>query len=131
MEAVLPSMLAMAMAADRLTRGRGNELATQAIIIWYAETAPMGILSGRNDISHGNTVYAFSKHITYKNMAKNRAPRLVVAVQIMAPATLTNINKIMWILRSLVFPDVHVTTRETRKVAIHTGAVMSRVSILP
>lgn len=64
-------------------------------------------------------------------MAKNRAPRLVVAVQIMAPATLTIINKIMWILRSLVFPDVHVTTKETRKVASHTGAVMSRVSILP
>lgn len=101
-------MFATAIAAERLTKGLGNEFATHAMMIWYAETAPMGI----------------------KNMPKNLAPRLVVAVQMMHPTTLTIISEMMWIPRSLLRPDVQVTTRETRKVAIHTGAVISSVIML-
>lgn len=55
----------------------------------------------------------------------------VDAVQMIHPTILTAIRQIIWILRSFVFPDVQVTTSETRKVAIQTGAVMRRVSMLP
>lgn len=55
----------------------------------------------------------------------------VVAVQMMHPTTLTSINRIICIPRSFVFPDVHVTKRDTKKVATQTGAVISKVSIFP
>jgi hypothetical protein len=65
------------------------------------------------------------------NIPRNRAPILVDAVQMIHPTILTPIRQMIWILRSFVFPDVQVTTSETRKVAIQTGAVMRRVSMLP
>lgn len=64
-------------------------------------------------------------------MAKNLAPMLIVAVQMIQPTALTLINPMMCQLRSFVRPEVQVTNRETRNVAIHTGAVISRVSTLP
>lgn len=68
---------------------------------------------------------------TYRNMPKNLAPMFVVAVQITHPTTLTSISEMMCRLRSFVRPDDHVTRRETIKVAIQTGAVISKVSIFP
>lgn len=38
MEAVLPIIFAMAIEMERLTRGRGNELATQDTMIWSVHT---------------------------------------------------------------------------------------------
>lgn len=64
-------------------------------------------------------------------MAKNLAPMLVVAVQMIQPTALTLINPTMCQLRSFVRPEVQVTSSETRNVATHTGAVISRVSMLP
>lgn len=43
MEAAFATQLPMAMALERLTSGRGKELATQETMIWYEDTAPMGI----------------------------------------------------------------------------------------
>lgn len=68
---------------------------------------------------------------THRNMAKNLAPMLVVTVQMIPPTTLTIIKQMICILRSFVLPDVHVTSSEIKKVAIHTGAVIKRVSTLP
>jgi hypothetical protein len=67
---------------------------------------------------------------TYMNIPKNLAPIFVDAVQMIQPAMETVIRHIIWILRSFVLPEVQVTTRETRNVAIQTGAVMRRVSML-
>lgn len=38
MVAVLPNIFAMAMEAERLTRGRGKELATQETMIWSGKS---------------------------------------------------------------------------------------------
>lgn len=43
MEAAFATQLPMAMALERFTRGRGKEFATQETMIWYEETAPIGI----------------------------------------------------------------------------------------
>jgi collagenase-like PrtC family protease len=67
---------------------------------------------------------------TYKNMPKNLAPVFVDAVTITHPTTLTIIRAMMCRLRSFVSPDVHVTNKETKNVAIQTGAVIKSVTIL-
>lgn len=108
MFALLPIMFANEMHALRLTSGRGNELATQATMIWYADTAPMGM----------------------RNIAKKRAGTLSVAVAMMLPTTDMSIRQAMWIDRSAVLPEVYVTNKDTRKVANQTGAVMRRVLTL-
>lgn len=59
----IPSILQIAIAADRLTSGRGKLFATHATIIWYAETDPRGI----------------------KNIAKNLAPVFKVEMTMMLP----------------------------------------------
>lgn len=52
-----------------------------------------------------------------RNMAKKRAPTLVVAVAMALPKAATSIRQMMWMDRSLVLADVHVTRTETRNVA--------------
>lgn len=76
---------------------------------------------------------AFSESLqrTYRNLAKNFAPVAVVSVAIRHPTTVTNIKKIMCKLRSFVLPEVQVARSDIRNVAIHTGAVIKGVSILP
>lgn len=64
-------------------------------------------------------------------MAKNRAGRLVVDVAMTFPMNDIDIRHMIWMLLSPVRPEVYVTTSETRKVPIHTGAVISNVAILP
>lgn len=66
-------MLQMAMAADLLTIGLGNEFATQVTMIWYAETAPIGI----------------------RNMAKKRTPVFVVDMTIILPIQDTHMRHMM------------------------------------
>lgn len=61
----------------------------------HADTAPMGI----------------------KNMAKKRAPMLVVAVAMAFPTAATSIRQMMCIERSFVLDDVHVTSMDKRNVA--------------
>jgi hypothetical protein len=63
-------------------------------------------------------------------MAKNLAPVLVVTVQIIPPTTLMSIRLMMCRLRSSVRPEDQVANKDTRNVAIHTGAVIKRVSML-
>lgn len=91
-------MFAIATQADRLTMGRGKELAIQGTMIVKAEMAPMGI----------------------KNIAKKRAPRFVVPVAMAFPAAATSIRTMIWIDRSFVFEAVKVTMTDVRKVANHT-----------
>lgn len=95
---MLPIILAIATQADRFTIGRGNELAIHGTMIVKAEIAPMGI----------------------RNMAKNRAPRLVVAVAMAFPIAATSIRTMMWIERSFVLEAVKVTMTDVRKVANQT-----------
>ena len=102
-------MLQIAILAERLTRGRGKELAIQERMIWNEETAPMGI----------------------KNMAKKRGPVDVVAVAMTLPRQASSIRQMMCRERSPVRLEVKVTTSETRKVPNQTGTVRRRVSILP
>lgn len=61
----------------------------------HAETAPIGM----------------------RNMAKKRAPTLVVPVAMAFPTAATSIRQTMWIDRSFVLDDVQVTKMETRNVA--------------
>jgi hypothetical protein len=77
---------------------------------------------GRGFIGRGREAYI--------NIPRNLAPIFVDAVQIIHPTIETVMRHMIWILRSFVLPEVHVTTRETRNVAIQTGAVISRVSML-
>lgn len=91
-------MLAMATQADRFTIGRGKELAIQGTMIVKAEMAPIGI----------------------RNMAKKRAPRLVVPVAMALPIAATSIRTMMWIERSLLLEAVKVTMTDVRKVANQT-----------
>lgn len=83
-DAVLPIMFAIATQADLLTSGRGNEFATHGTMIVYAETAPIGI----------------------RNMAKNRAPRFVVAVAMALPIVAISMSAKMCSERSLVLEAV-------------------------
>lgn len=100
MDAQLPIILHMAIAADLFTVGRGKEFATQDTMIWYAETAPMGI----------------------RNMAKKRAPSAVVPVAMAFPIVATSIKLKMCRERSPLREEVYVTRTETRKVANQTTA---------
>ena len=43
MDDVLPTILQIAITADLLTRGRGNEMDTHDTIMVYALTAPIGM----------------------------------------------------------------------------------------
>jgi len=52
-----------------------------------------------------------------RNMAKKRAPRLVLAVAMAFPTTATIMSPKMCSERSFVLADVHVTQTEMRKVA--------------
>ena len=70
--------------AKRLTSGRGNEFAIQERMIWYAETAPIGI----------------------KNTAKERARILVVDTTMTFPMTEMSMRRIIWMLRSPVHPEM-------------------------
>lgn len=63
-----------------------------------------------------------------RNMAKKRAPTFVVAVAMALPTTATSIRHTMWIARSPVRADVHVTKMETRKVANYHGIIRPCVS---
>jgi hypothetical protein len=65
--------LQMAIAADRFTIGRMKELATQATMIWKAETAPMGM----------------------RNMPKNLGPTLVVPPTMALPTADTVKRQVM------------------------------------
>lgn len=55
--------------------------------------------------------------IGMRNMAKKRAPMLVVPVAIAFPTAAISIRQTMWIDRSFVLDDVQVTKTETRNVA--------------
>lgn len=59
--------------------------------------------------------------IGIRNMAKKRAPRLVVAVAIALPIAAISMRTMIWIERSLVLEAVNVTATEVRKVANQTG----------
>lgn len=65
----------------------------------------------------GGCLHAETAPIGIKNMAKKRAPILVVAVAIAFPTTATSIKQMIWMERSPVRADVHVTKIETRNVA--------------
>lgn len=52
-----------------------------------------------------------------RNMAKKRAPMLVVAVAMALPTAARSIRQMMWMERSRVRAEVHVTRIEERKVA--------------
>lgn len=65
-----------------------------------------------------------------RNMAKKRTPVLSDETTMILPTTDMSIKHTMCMLRSLYLPDVYVTTSETKKVPIHTGAVMRRVSVV-
>lgn len=52
-----------------------------------------------------------------RNMAKNRAPTLVVAVAMALPIAAMIMRPMMWRERSPVLEEVYVTRIETRKVA--------------
>lgn len=95
--------------AERLTSGRRNEFAIQERMIWYAETAPIGI----------------------KNMAEKRAGILVVDTTMTFPMTEMGMRIILWMLRSPVHPETYVTTRETKKAPIQTGEVTRGVQMEP
>lgn len=132
MEAVFPIIFAVAMAAERFTSGRGKELATQAMMIWYADTAPMGILVSSVTVQlYSMYTIQLQRKRAYRNIAKNLAPVFVVAVTMIHPAMLTSIKAMIWRPRSFIRPDVQVTINDTKNVPIQTGAVMSNVSILP
>jgi hypothetical protein len=90
-------MLQIEIAADLLTNGRGKLLAIQAMIIWYAGTAPSGI----------------------RNMAKNLAPVFSVDTMIVFPMQEIVSKQMMWIERSPLFPDVYVATSEAKQVKNH------------
>lgn len=107
MVAEFPTVLQMAIAAERLTVGRINELLIQATMIWKAGTAPRGM----------------------RNMAKKRTAVLREAVTRTLPTQETISRRMMWILRSLVRPAVYVVTTETRKAANQTGACAIIMSV--
>jgi hypothetical protein len=86
-----------------------KELATQATMIWKAETAPMGI----------------------RNMPKNLAPTLVVPPTMAFPTAETVSRQMMWMLRSEVRSALQVTARAESHVANQTGTVSRRVWMRP
>jgi hypothetical protein len=97
------------MAAERLTIGLIKELATQATMIWKAETAPMGM----------------------RNMPKNLAPTLVVPPTMALPTAETVSRQMMWILLSDVRSALQVTARAVSHVTNQTGTVSRRVWMRP
>jgi len=101
--------LQMAMAAERLTMGRMNEFATQATMIWNAETAPIGM----------------------RNMPKNLGPTLVVPPTMALPTAETVSRQMMWMLLSLVRSALHVTIKAVTQVTNQTGTVRRSVWIRP
>lgn len=130
MEAVLPIMFAMAMEADLLTIGRGKELATHETIIWSVIFYHFSngnccqssfFFSSLRRSEGGFTIFldlhAETTPMGIRNMAKKRAPTLVVAVAMALPTAAMSMRQMMWIERSFVRADVHVTRMETRKVA--------------
>lgn len=118
-------MLQMAIAADRLTRGRGKLFATHATMIWHADTAPILVKVSGN----GRLERSYTHGI--RNIAKKRGPVFVVPVAIAFPTAETTIKQMIWSDRSPVRPEVYVTIREMTKVANQTGTVRSNVSICP
>lgn len=65
--------------------------------------------------------------IGMRNIAKKRAPTLVVPVAIAFPTAAISIRQTMWIDRSFVLDDVQVTKTETRNVANLEGPSAKKV----
>lgn len=119
MEAVLPIMLQMAIAADRLTSGRGKEFVTQDTRIWSAKlSAPAGeSWWSQLVIWMVRYLQALTAPIGIRNIAKNRAPVDVAPVAMALPTADTHMRHMMWMDLSLVLDEVNVTHTDVRNVA--------------
>jgi hypothetical protein len=112
MVAVLPIMLQMAIAAERLTSGRGKEFATHDTMIWSGGK----LVNGAGEVGQVD-LQEDTAPIGMRNMAKKRAPTTVVPAAIAFPTAASSMRQTMCKDLSFVFAELNVTQMERRKVA--------------